>query len=63
MMKIINVGVEGLYMGNYFKWDPNEHTKMVVEKYMDGNQPKNLLRELIGQCLIWMIDMKMGFMI
>ncbi|RED44295.1 N-acetyl sugar amidotransferase [Aestuariispira insulae] len=31
--EIINVGVRGLYIGNYFKWDPNAHAKMAHEKY------------------------------
>jgi N-acetyl sugar amidotransferase len=26
-------GVRGIYVGNFFKWDPNAHTKMVTEKY------------------------------
>ena len=30
---ILSVGVEGLYVGNFFKWDPNEHTKLVQERY------------------------------
>ncbi len=31
--EILGVGVRGLYIGNFFKWDPNEHAKMVQEKY------------------------------
>ena len=31
--EIISVGVRGLYIGNFFKWDPNQHTKMVIQKY------------------------------
>jgi len=31
--EILKVGVRGLYIGNYFKWDPNLHTKMVQDKY------------------------------
>lgn len=31
--EILDVGVRGIYIGNYFKWDPNTHTKMVQEKY------------------------------
>jgi N-acetyl sugar amidotransferase len=27
------VGVRGIYIGNYFKWDPNQHTKLVQEQY------------------------------
>jgi N-acetyl sugar amidotransferase len=30
---ILRVGVRGLYIGNFFKWDPNKHTPMVQEKY------------------------------
>ncbi|HRE40708.1 MAG TPA: N-acetyl sugar amidotransferase [Ignavibacteria bacterium] len=31
--EILKVGVRGLYVGNFFKWDPNWHAKMVEEKY------------------------------
>lgn len=31
--EILRVGVRGLYIGNYFKWDPNEHARLVQEKY------------------------------
>lgn len=31
--EILKVGVRGIYIGNYFKWDPNKHTKLVEEKY------------------------------
>jgi N-acetyl sugar amidotransferase len=31
--EILKVGVKGLYIGNFFKWDPNKHTKLVQEKY------------------------------
>ncbi len=31
--EILKVGVRGLYIGNFFKWDPNAHTKMIQEKY------------------------------
>ncbi len=31
--EIIKVGVRGLYIGNFIKWDPNVHSKMVQEKY------------------------------
>lgn len=30
---ILEVGVRGLYIGNFFKWDPNAHSKMVQEVY------------------------------
>lgn len=31
--EILKVGVRGLYIGNYFKWDPNWHAKLVEEEY------------------------------
>ena len=31
--EIIDVGVRGLYIGNYFKWDPNKHKKLIIKKY------------------------------
>jgi len=31
--EILKVGSRGLYIGNYFKWDPNRHTKMVQKEY------------------------------
>ncbi|MGD0623531.1 MAG: N-acetyl sugar amidotransferase [Thermodesulfobacteriota bacterium] len=31
--EILQVSVRGLYIGNYFKWDPNWHAQMVQEKY------------------------------
>lgn len=31
--EILKVGVRGLYIGNFFKWDPNAHSKLVTEKY------------------------------
>ena len=30
---MIDVGVRGIFMGNYFKWDPNETTKLMIEKF------------------------------
>lgn len=30
---ILKVGVRGLYIGNFFKWDPNEHTKKMIDLY------------------------------
>jgi N-acetyl sugar amidotransferase len=38
-MDILKVGIRGLYIGNYFKWDPNLHTEMLKEKY--GWKPSN----------------------
>jgi len=31
--EILNVGVRGIYIGNFFKWDANKHAKVVQEKY------------------------------
>ena len=31
--EILEVGVRGLYIGNFFQWDPNRQTKLVQEKY------------------------------
>jgi len=31
--EILKVGVKGLYIGNFFKWDPNRHAKLIQEKY------------------------------
>jgi len=31
--EIISVGVKGLYIGNYFKWDPNQHYKQMMKLY------------------------------
>ncbi|MGE3341978.1 MAG: N-acetyl sugar amidotransferase [Vicinamibacterales bacterium] len=31
--EILKVGVRGLYIGNFFKWDPNQHWQMVRDKY------------------------------
>lgn len=31
--EIVKVGVRGIFIGNFFKWDPNAHTKMVQERY------------------------------
>lgn len=36
--EILKVGVRGLYIGNFFKWDPNRHVKLVQKKY--GWKPK-----------------------
>ncbi len=39
--EILRVGVRGLYIGNFFKWDPNWHAKLMQEKYgwKTANQP------------------------
>lgn len=31
--EILAVGVRGLYIGNFFKWDPNHHWRMVRDRY------------------------------
>lgn len=31
--EVLKVGLRGLYIGNFFKWDPNEHTKLVKKLY------------------------------
>lgn len=36
--EILRVGVRGLYVGNFFKWDPNRHAQAVQERY--GWQPR-----------------------
>ena len=31
--EIIENNIRGLYLGNYFKWDPNKNTNMIIKKY------------------------------
>jgi hypothetical protein len=31
--EISEAGTVGIYIGNFFKWDPNEHAKLMKEKY------------------------------
>lgn len=31
--EILDVGVRGIYIGNFFKWDPNQHTKDMIDRY------------------------------
>ena len=31
--EILDIGVRGIYIGNYFKWEPNINTQMIKEKY------------------------------
>tara|TARA_B110000003_G_C16627538_1_gene525389 strand:+ start:61 stop:1242 length:1182 start_codon:yes stop_codon:yes gene_type:complete len=31
--EILKVGVRGVYIGNFFDWDPNQHSKLVEKKY------------------------------
>lgn len=31
--EILRVGVRGLYIGNFFKWDPNRHTALIQKEY------------------------------
>jgi hypothetical protein len=39
--EIVKSGLRGIYIGNYFKWDPNQHTKLMQELYnwkqLEGN--------------------------
>jgi N-acetyl sugar amidotransferase len=39
--EIVECGVRGIYIGNYFKWDPNQHTKLMQDLYnwkqLEGN--------------------------
>ena len=44
--EILSVGIKGLYIGNFFPWDPNQHTKM-IKKNMGGLKPKSLFKEPI----------------
>lgn len=30
---IVRVGIKGIYIGNFFKWDPNQHAKLMHELY------------------------------
>ena len=30
---ILKVGVRGLYIGNFFKWEPNIHTREMINLY------------------------------
>lgn len=31
--EILEVGVRGLYIGNFFKWDPNKQTELMINRY------------------------------
>lgn len=31
--EILNVGVRGIFIGNFFKWDPNWHKEMIQKEY------------------------------
>ncbi len=39
--EILKVGVRGLYIGNFFKWDPYKHTDLMKQKYQwkEAEQP------------------------
>jgi N-acetyl sugar amidotransferase len=37
--EILEVGIRGLYIGNFFKWDPHKQTKIVMENY-DWKSPE-----------------------
>ena len=30
---ILEVGVRGIYIGNYFKWEPNKHSELIKKSY------------------------------
>jgi hypothetical protein len=30
---LMKIGLRGLFIGNYFKWDPKKHTKLMIDKY------------------------------
>ena len=49
--EIIENGVRGLFIGNYFKWDPNKNTKLIIKKYGWRPSKKNL-KELTEKFLI-----------
>jgi hypothetical protein len=40
----LKVGVRGLYIGNYFKWDPNKQTELIIEKYGWKTSERNFER-------------------
>ena len=42
--EIIENKTRGLYLGNYFKWDPNKNTKMIIKKYGWKPAKKNFER-------------------
>lgn len=31
--EILDVGTRGIYIGNFFRWDPNKHTKQMIDLY------------------------------
>ena len=31
--EILETGARGIYIGNFFKWDPNKQTELIMEKY------------------------------
>jgi len=39
--EIDEVGVRGIYISNYFKWDANDHGKLMIEKYgfLEAEEP------------------------
>ena len=43
--------IRGIAIGNYFKWDPYKHTKM-VQKNIIGKKVQNHLKELTEECQI-----------
>ena len=59
---IIKNNIRGIYIGNFFRWDPNAHAKLMQEKY-DWRESQNHFKELIEPFQISMTNMKMVFMI
>jgi N-acetyl sugar amidotransferase len=45
---IIRVGVRGIYLGNFFKWDPNRQVQLVRERY--GWKPAEVPFERTYRC-------------
>ena len=31
--ELMEIGLRGLFIGNYFKWDPSKHTRLMIKKY------------------------------
>ena len=59
--EINNLGVRGIYIGNYVKWNGLSNYKLA--KKFGFKTPKKNFKEHTGNTLILMIDMRMDFMI
>ena len=59
---ILRVGIRGIWLGNYVKWDPNEHAKKIQNLYnwKQSEKPFERTYRLISNLTI---DMKMALMI